>query len=80
MLRIHALTERLSTDSSSSVFTDSFWRQTDVVITALDNVDARRSVDRLCVQHKIPFVDSGTLGTKGNVQVRLLSVEFVSIG
>jgi molybdopterin/thiamine biosynthesis adenylyltransferase len=35
-----------------------------------DNVDARKYVDELCVLHGKWLIDSGTLGTKGNTQVR----------
>lgn len=36
---------------------------------ALDNVDARMYMDRRCVYYRKPLLESGTLGTKGNVQV-----------
>jgi len=39
------------------------------VANALDNVDARRYVDSRCVLFKKSLLESGTLGTKGNVQV-----------
>ena len=39
-----------------------------IVLTALDNVQARMFVDGLCVEHGLSMIDSGTLGTKGNVQ------------
>lgn len=35
----------------------------------MDNVDARRYVDRRCVYYQKPLLESGTLGTKGNTQV-----------
>ncbi len=41
----------------------------DVVLTALDNVEARQFVDKMCVEHHRPLLDSGTLGVKGNTQV-----------
>lgn len=34
-----------------------------------DNVEARQYVDEQCVRHHRWLIDSGTLGTKGNVQV-----------
>jgi len=42
-----------------------------VIINALDNVQARLYVDSKCVWHSLPLIESGTLGTKGNVQVVL---------
>lgn len=35
---------------------------------ALDNVQARRYVDRRCVDNKKALLESGTLGPKGHVQ------------
>ncbi len=37
-------------------------------MNALDNVQARRYVDRRCVENKTPLLESGTLGPKGHVQ------------
>lgn len=54
----------------ASPFGESFWsNEVDIVLNALDNVEARLYIDRLCVTYKIPLVDAGTLGQKGNVQV-----------
>jgi len=40
------------------------------VCTALDNVDARLYMDQRCLFYQLPMLESGTLGTKGNTQVR----------
>jgi len=70
------LTQKLSAEEAvataednSYPFNPSFWNETDVVVTALDNVDARMYVDGQCVVYSKWMVDSGTLGTKGNTQV-----------
>jgi len=39
------------------------------VANALDNVEARVYMDRRCVYYNKSLLESGTLGTKGNVQV-----------
>lgn len=52
-----------------SVYNDGFFSNIDCVLTALDNIDARKFVDKLCLIHSKPMIDSGTLGTKGNNQV-----------
>jgi len=50
-------------------FDDDFWSVgCDVVLNALDNVEARLFVDSMCVAHGLGMVDAGTLGPKGNVQ------------
>jgi len=51
------------------IFTDDFFEQLDGVTNALDNVDARMYMDRRCVYYRKPLLESGTLGTKANVQV-----------
>lgn len=38
---------------------------------AVDNVKARQYIDGKCVWHCKPLMESGTLGTKANVQVVL---------
>lgn len=38
-----------------------------LVLNALDNVEARRHVNRLCLAAKIPLIDSGTTGYTGQV-------------
>ncbi|VEL14038.1 unnamed protein product [Protopolystoma xenopodis] len=50
-------------------YDDDFFEQLDGVANALDNVEARTYVDRRCVYYRKPLLESGTLGTKGNVQV-----------
>lgn len=54
---------------TENIFDDDFWNNLDFVTNALDNVEARTYVDRRCVFFKKPLLESGTLGTKGNVQV-----------
>ncbi|GKZ96177.1 E1 ubiquitin-activating protein uba2 [Aspergillus niger] len=41
----------------------------DVVFNALDNLDARRHVNRMCLAANVPLVESGTTGFNGQVQV-----------
>ena len=61
--------EKVGDDSST--FGEAFWRGLDGVANALDNVQARLYVDRCCVAHRLPLLESGTSGTKGNTQVVL---------
>lgn len=62
------LTEKVGPDTQN-IFNDQFWESLDLVTNALDNVEARTYVDRRCVFFTKPLVESGTLGTKGNVQI-----------
>ncbi|KAL1419977.1 hypothetical protein MTO96_024770 [Rhipicephalus appendiculatus] len=51
------------------VYNDDFFESLDGVANALDNVDARQYMDKRCVFYRKPLLESGTMGTKGNVQV-----------
>ncbi|KXL43568.1 hypothetical protein M433DRAFT_3558 [Acidomyces richmondensis BFW] len=68
--KINTLKDRVAQDTEH-IFNEDFWEGLDGVTNALDNVDARTYVDRRCVFFHKPLLDSGTLGTKGNVQVVL---------
>ncbi|KAA0154032.1 hypothetical protein FNF29_02655 [Cafeteria roenbergensis] len=70
LIRVEAMETRVAADTED-VFDEAFWRGLDGVVTALDNVEARLYVDNRCVQFGKPMLESGTLGTKGHVQVVL---------
>jgi len=59
---------------TEKIYNDNFFESLDGVCNALDNVDARMYMDRRCVYYKKPLLESGTLGTKGNVQVVLPNI------
>ena len=61
--------EELVAPTTENIFVDSFWEGLDFVTNALDNVKARLYVDSRCVFYGKPLLESGTLGTKCNVQV-----------
>ncbi|KAJ1509030.1 hypothetical protein HMI55_000123 [Coelomomyces lativittatus] len=67
-MRIQSFTDRVGPDSEA-IFNDVFWGRMDIVVNALDNVEARRYVDRRCVLFRKPLFDSGTMGTQGSTQV-----------
>ncbi|CAE8636731.1 unnamed protein product [Polarella glacialis] len=69
-LKVQALEIRVGNDTEET-FDDEFWTSLDGVINALDNVQARMYVDSRCVWFGKPLLESGTLGTKANVQVIL---------
>ena len=45
----------------------SYISKFNIVLNALDNIDARRHVNRLCLAANIPMIDSGTTGYLGQV-------------
>ncbi|PNH04660.1 Ubiquitin-activating enzyme E1 1, partial [Tetrabaena socialis] len=67
-VRVEALQTRVS-PSTEDVFDDKFWQGLDLVLTAVDSVEARLYVDGRCVCFSKPLLDSGTLGLKCSTQV-----------
>ncbi|CAN3374496.1 hypothetical protein DIURU_004718 [Diutina rugosa] len=49
-------------------FPMSWWQQFDYVFNALDNIEARRYVNKMCLFLKTPLMESGTEGYDGHVQ------------
>lgn len=50
-------------------FNVAWFRQFDLVFNALDNLDARRHVNKQCLLASVPLIESGTTGFLGQVQV-----------
>jgi ubiquitin-like 1-activating enzyme E1 B len=50
-------------------FNVPFVQQFDLVLNALDNVEARRRVNRLCLAANVPLIEAGTTGYLGQVTV-----------
>ncbi|XP_024981571.1 ubiquitin-activating enzyme E1 1-like isoform X1 [Cynara cardunculus var. scolymus] len=67
-LQIEALQNRVGPETEN-VFDDIFWENLNVVINALDNVNARLYVDQRCLYFQKPLLESGTLGAKCNTQM-----------
>ncbi|KAL0434772.1 UNVERIFIED_CONTAM: Ubiquitin-activating enzyme E1 2 [Sesamum radiatum] len=68
LLHIEALQNRVGPETEN-VFNDAFWENLNVVINALDNVNARLYVDQRCLYFQKPLLESGTLGAKCNTQM-----------
>ena len=66
--KIHHFCDRAGPETEN-VFNEDFWENLTGVTNALDNVQARQYIDRRCVFFSKPLLESGTLGTKANVQV-----------
>ncbi|KAJ8082447.1 E1 ubiquitin-activating protein uba2 [Marasmius tenuissimus] len=49
-------------------FDVQWFRGFDIVLNALDNLDARRHVNKMCMAAQVPLVESGTAGYLGQVQ------------
>lgn len=52
----------------SERFNLEFFKRFNIVLNALDNVDARRHVNRVCLAAELPLIESGTQGYLGQVR------------
>eukprot|EP01127_Copromyxa_protea_P007945 TRINITY_DN1806_c2_g1_i2.p1 TRINITY_DN1806_c2_g1~~TRINITY_DN1806_c2_g1_i2.p1 ORF type:complete len:1041 (+),score=168.07 TRINITY_DN1806_c2_g1_i2:59-3124(+) len=69
-INIHPNLDKVET-STESKYDDAFFATQHAVVNALDNLPARLYVDSRCVTNCRPLIESGTMGTKGHVQVVL---------
>jgi ubiquitin-activating enzyme E1 len=69
-IKINAFEHKLCKETET-IFNAPFYHNVDVILNALDNVEARKYVDQQAIKYSKPLIDSGTMGTKGNVQVIL---------
>ena len=53
----------------TSKFNVPFIKEFDLVVNALDNVEARRRMNRLCLAADVPLIEAGTTGYLGQVTV-----------
>lgn len=54
-----------------SQFDLDYFRKFDIVMNGLDNLEARRHVNRMCLAAKVPLIESGTAGYLGQVGVHV---------
>ncbi|MDP2438449.1 MAG: ThiF family adenylyltransferase, partial [archaeon] len=67
-MKIRVYEDKVAPDTEG-LFDHTFWSSLTGVCNALDNVQARLYVDSRCVFFQRPLLESGTLGTKANVEV-----------
>ncbi|OEU12709.1 hypothetical protein FRACYDRAFT_191079, partial [Fragilariopsis cylindrus CCMP1102] len=69
-VKVKCHTSKVGDEEDSGPFDSKFWSNgVDVILNALDNMEARLFMDGQCVANKKSMIDAGTLGSKGNVQV-----------
>ncbi|RNF23162.1 putative poly(A)+ RNA transport protein (UbaA) [Trypanosoma conorhini] len=66
-LQVNSFVEKVSAETEG-IFNERFWDSHAVVLNALDNVESRKYVDSRCLFYRKALFESGTLGTKCNVQ------------
>jgi len=69
-VRVETHTSKVGDEEDPGHFDEKFWSKgVDVILNALDNMEARLFMDGQCVANQKALIDAGTLGSKGNVQV-----------
>ena len=51
------------------IYNDLFWEKQDLIISAVDNISARKYIDDQCTFYNKIFIDAGTEGTKANSDI-----------
>ena len=62
-----------------TLFDDEFFEKQNIVISAVDNISARKYIDKLCVFYNKIFIDSGTKGTTEIVKYIIQIKQYVLI-
>lgn len=65
-VKLHAYHGNIIKDSR---FHMQWYQKFDIVFNALDNVEARRHVNKMCHAVEVPLIESGTTGFNGQAQV-----------
>lgn len=65
----HLKLEAHHADIKDPQFNIEWFRTFDLIFNALDNLDARRHVNKMCLAAEVPLIESGTTGFNGQVQV-----------
>ena len=65
---VNVLRQKICAETEN-IFDEKFHSKIDVYLNALDNVDARVYMDSQAIKYSKPLIDSGTMGSKGNIQV-----------
>ncbi|XP_062516487.1 ubiquitin-like modifier-activating enzyme 6 isoform X2 [Corticium candelabrum] len=68
-IRIDSHQHKVCPQTEKTMYNDSFFLNQDLIVNALDNVEARRYMDSRCVTNQRALLESGTMGAKGHVQV-----------
>ena len=59
----------LVNENTVNIFTDDFWEKQNIIITAVDNLKARKYIDKKCTFYSLALIDSGTQGTNASSDI-----------
>ncbi|ORY85730.1 hypothetical protein BCR37DRAFT_344450 [Protomyces lactucae-debilis] len=65
----HVKLEAYHANIKDAKYDIAWFQQFNLVFNALDNIDARRHVNKMCLAADVPLIESGTTGFRGQVQV-----------
>jgi ubiquitin-like 1-activating enzyme E1 B len=68
------LTSYVGNIKDLSMFDHDFFKEFDIILNALDNIDARTYINKICVDYNIPLVNSGTEGYVGVVSCHVKGI------
>ena len=56
-------------DETENIFNQKFWINQDIIVSAVDNIEARKYIDEKCTKYEKILINSGTLGTEGKTEL-----------
>jgi len=58
-------------ENEDHFFNQKFWSKQDLVIVAVDNIEARRYIYSKCIKYEKTLINSATLGTEGKTELMI---------
>lgn len=77
-IRLSPMEQKVCSETES-IFHDDFYEHVDIIVTALDNVEARLYVDNKAVFYQKVLLESGTLGMLSSMFIYTLAYDDVLI-
>ena len=59
----------LLNEETNEIFNNNFWEKQNIIISAVDNISARKFIDNLCTFYGKIYIDAGTDGTKAHSDI-----------
>ena len=59
----------LVNEDTINIFSDDFWEKQNIIITAVDNLQARKYIDKKCTFYSLALIDAGTQGTNASSDI-----------
>ena len=56
-------------ENTLDIFNDNFWEKQNLIITAVDNLQARKFIDKKCTFYSLILIDAGTQGTNASSDI-----------